>query len=222
MNRIRPLQIIFCLPGSNFSADVLNRWTDLIMSCPGYNIIPMLNNKENSNVYYVRNLCLGGDVLRGKDQVPYDGKVAYDYIMWIDSDILFNNDSFYRLLQHDKDIVAGLYMMNNGREFATVENWDIEFFKREGYFPFLTPEDIKNRKGLIEVSYTGMGFTLVKYGVFEKIGYPWFRPVNFDMGNGIVDFCSEDVGFCHVAREAGFNIWVDPTIRVGHEKRRAL
>ena len=43
-------------------------------------------------------------------QVPdsWDGKLKYDYQLWIDSDIVFNTESFYRLIAMDKDIASRL------------------------------------------------------------------------------------------------------------------
>jgi hypothetical protein len=43
----------------------------------------------------------------------------------------------------------------------------------------------------------------------------------FDSGE-VQDMCGEDVSFCLDAKEAGFEIWCDPKIRVGHEKTRIL
>ena len=36
------------------------------------------------------------------------------------------------------------------------------------------------------------------------------------------DMCGEDVSFCLDAQEAGYEIWADPRIRVGHEKTRVI
>jgi GT2 family glycosyltransferase len=47
--------------------------------------------------------------------------------------------------------------------------------------------------------------------------YPWFRPEFKKIGNA-VDFTMEDVAFCLRAQEAGYKIYVDPLVRVGHEK----
>lgn len=66
-----------------------------------------------------------------------------------------------------------------------------------------------------------MGFILVKKGVFESMEYPWFKPIEKKIGN-MVDFTMEDVAFCLTAREKGFEIYVDPTVRVGHEKKVIL
>jgi GT2 family glycosyltransferase len=166
-------------------------------------------------------MCLGADVSRGENQKPFDGKVEYTHLMWIDSDIIFAPQQFQKLLDADKDIVSGLYLMDNGKQFATVKDWDEEFFKKNGYFQFLSPDDIKDKKDLIEVSYTGMGFMLVKKGVFESMTYPWFKPIEKRIGN-MVDFTMEDVAFCLRANEKGYKIWIDPQIRVGHEKKVIL
>ena len=107
--------------------------------------------------------------------------------------------------------------MEGGCQFATVREWDEEFFKANGSFQFLTPADIASQQGLINVAYTGMGFMLIKRGVFEAIEYPWFKPIEKRIGH-MVDFTMEDVAFCLRAREKGFKILIDPAVRVGHEK----
>ena len=163
-------------------------------------------------------MCLGADVSRGKEQKPFNGKIDYDYLMWIDSDMVFNPQHFKRLLDHNKDIVSGIYMMDDGKHFATCKNWDEEFFKKHGHFEFLIFVDVKGREGLLEVCYTGMGYMLVKKGVFESMEYPWFKPVEKQIGD-MKDFTMEDVAFCLKAKEKGFKILIDPGVRVGHEKK---
>ena len=74
-------------------------------------------------------MCLGGNVLRGVDQKPFNGEVKYDFIMWIDSDQVFSVENFVNLLQHDADIMSGLYLMENNKEFATVEKMEQGIFQ---------------------------------------------------------------------------------------------
>jgi hypothetical protein len=62
--------------------------------------------------------------------------------MWIDSDILFTPEQFARLVSHDVDIVSGIYLMEGGPQYATVKEWDEEYFEKNGCFRFLTPQDI--------------------------------------------------------------------------------
>jgi len=219
------MKIIFCLPGQQFSGNFLSCWSEILLSCAYSGIQVMLSQKYSCNIYYVRNMCLGGDVGRGKNQKPFNGKVDYDYIMWLDSDQIFKPAQFQRLILDDEDIVAGMYKMSNGKHFAVCENWDEKFFEENGHFKFLEEVDLKesklNTKGLMEVSYVGMGFMLVKKGVFESLEYPWFRP-EFKKIGGAQDFTMEDVSFCLRAQQEGFKVHVDPSIIVGHEKKLIL
>ena len=56
-------------------------------------------------------LGLGGDVLAGPNQKPFQGKVDYDVIVWIDSDIIFTPEDVFKLLDSPHDVTAGVYMM---------------------------------------------------------------------------------------------------------------
>lgn len=213
--------IMFCTPGEMFSGKFLDSFSDLIGYCHKRGLPYLRSRKESSVVYYVRNMCLGGNVLRGKNQKPFNGEVDYTHMMWIDSDTVFNTAHFQALLNHDKDIVSGVYKMKDNIHYATVKNWDEGYFKVHGSFPFLTDGDLINHRGLMEVSYTGFGFILIKRGVFESLEYPWFRPLFVEIGD-CMDFTSEDVAFCKLVREKGYKIYVDPQIRVGHEKNIVL
>jgi hypothetical protein len=213
--------IVFCLTGNNFSGKFLDCFMDVIVYCMHSNIKFAMSRQESAVVYFVRNMCLGGDVLRGVEQKPFNGKVNYTHLMWIDNDIIFTPQQFQRLLDYDKEIVSGVYMMANRIHFATVKEWDEEVFKKNGHFNFLKEEDLKNKTGLIEVAYTGLGFMLIKKGVFESLNYPWFEPLFHTIGN-TRDFSSEDVSFCMKVKEKGLKIYIDPQLRVGHEKKMVL
>tara|TARA_Y100000817_G_C16780906_1_gene510554 strand:+ start:56 stop:547 length:492 start_codon:yes stop_codon:yes gene_type:complete len=160
----------------------------------------------------------------GVDQKPFGGQNKYDYLMWIDSDMVFEPDDFFKLINHDKDLVSGIYKMSDNVNYATVETMDEEFFEQWMHYPFLNQKTIDRKEGkLFKADYTGMGWMLVKYGVFEKMKYPYFYPrkqtwpqYNWE------DFVWDDVEFCLRAREAGFDVWVDPNLRIGHEKTKIL
>ncbi len=174
-------------------------------------------------VNYARCKVVGADVNRGKKQTPWGGKINYDYMMWIDSDICFDSQKLFDLLKMDKDIASGWYAQPGGASSGgfyspVVEKMDDAYFKKHGSYQFLTTEDLGKKKDPIKVDYIGFGWVLIKRGVFEKLEYPWFAPKLIDIGGGIQDVCSEDVSFCHDAKAAGFDIWLDPKCRVGHEK----
>ena len=208
---------MFCLPGKSYSGKFLHCWTSLLSFCMNKGIDVALCQCYNANVYYVRSQCLAANTLRGVAQKPWNGEIAYDYIMWIDSDMVFTPDQFAKLLSDDKDIVSGIYLMEDKKAIPAITEWDREHFKKHGSFKFLTPATLPPNQ-LVEVIYNGMGFMLVKKGVYESIPYPWFEPQPLDIGEGIKDFASEDVSFCLKARYAGHKIFIDTAVMVGHEK----
>jgi len=212
------MTIVVCIPGNSFSSEFFIRWTIFLQYCQQKGIKLILSQQHSNNIYYVRNMCLGGNTILGINQKPFNSKIEYDYILWIDSDIIFTPEQFEKLLANDKDIVSGLYRMENYTQFAAVKEWDEEYFKKNGGFQFLTDEDVKGKLLPFQVSYAGLGFTLVKKGVFESLEYPWFKP-HFQKIGEAVDFSMEDVGFCLDAKEKGYEIWIDPTVIVGHQKK---
>lgn len=247
----KPLTIVFCLPGNKFSNHFLLSWSELLIYCFTHNIKPIISCQQSSNVYHVRSMCLGADVIKGTKQKPFNG-MDYDFIMWIDSDQVFSVEAFTNLLRHNKDVVSGMYLMKSGTHFPVVEIWDENYFIENGTFEFLsrlkldewikkncigTPKtidkgnnqsvlDFKNCKfPLMNVSYNGMGWMLMKKGVIEKLDYPWFESETFRYKksvNGkeieIAEFCSEDVSFCKKLQRVGVSIYVDVKSIVGHEK----
>lgn len=221
MTANRPLQMVFCVPGRTFSGRFLDCWTSLLSRCHEVGINYTVSREYDPVVYYARNRVLHGNLRLGSAQQPWQGKVPYDFMLWIDSDIIFTFEDFVALLQHNVDVVSGLYLMQDGQRFATVEQWDEKMLQADGEMVFMTKETAAARQGLVTVGYTGLGFMLVKRGVFEKLPYPWFRPVFIDTAHG-QEFTSEDVGFCLGAAKAGIAIQVDPKVIVGHEKAVVL
>ena len=210
--------IIFCIPGAQFSYRFLQCWTNLVFWSLQNNINPILSNSIDSNVYFVRSKILGGSSLRGKNQKPFNGTIDYDYIMFIDSDIIFSPEDIAQLINSDKDICCGAYLMDGGSHYAIVEEFDNKYFLENGTFKFLNKNDLNNKNDLFNVTYCGMGFMLIKKNVIETLEYPWFYADKIIFNNEIVEFTSEDVAFCLSLIKKGFTIYIDPKVRVGHEK----
>jgi hypothetical protein len=222
MNLIKDKNFIFCIPGRQFSGEFMMSFLELLSFISQNGGMFKVSLQYSSMVNYARCKCAGADVSRGKFQKPFNG-IEYDYMMWIDSDIRFNNEMFQKLVEMNKDIASGWYAQPGGDAsggFYTpvVEKMEDEYFKQHGTYQFLTTEELSKKEELIQVDYIGFGWVLIKQGVFEKIEYPWFAPKLLNIGEDIQDVCSEDVAFCHDAKNAGFQIWLDPTCRVGHEK----
>jgi tetratricopeptide (TPR) repeat protein len=219
--KAKPLTIVACIPGREFSGRFFDAWNEFAEKCRAVGVNLIVSRRYDAVVYYARNKVAGGDVRRGAKQAPWGGEIDYDYMLWIDSDVVFRFEDFQRLLSHKVEMVAGLYLMADNTRYSAVETMNEEIFKKQGEFEFLTPASLAHRHGLVKVDYCGFGFVLVRKGVFERLEYPWFRPLYMEMGE-CTDFTSEDVGFCMMAKRAGIEMMIDPDVVVGHEKAVVL
>lgn len=126
---------------------------------------------------------------------------GFDYLFSVDHDVTFPPDTLKRLLEHNKDMVSGIYRQR-------MEPQAIEIYRKEG-----GRHDIKDLKGLTEIGGCGFGCVLVKKEVLAAVGYPQF------VYHSALDHSktlSEDVDFCIKATKKGFKIWADPSILCGH------
>jgi hypothetical protein len=234
--------VVLALPGRQFSDNfVISLVQSLyaLWNSNRYNVV--ISPAYSSFVSFSRMKTLGLNVLRGSEQKPFPN-LAYDYWLTIDSDIVFTPSQIVELLDNAEHhpVVSGLYRMTDGN-FACVKDWDIEHYKKNGSFKFISPrevEEYRNTTGLkfLEVAYNGMGFMCVRREALEALSYPYFhRPLEeiHAMAQGpagadgtvpdpvpivIRDMCSEDVSFCKNLAEAGFPVHVNLGLVVGHEK----
>lgn len=231
------INVVFCIPGREFTASFLQSWTNVVNALTQNGITFALSNAYSPVVYYARSACLQGNVLKGRNQKPFQEQITYDYIIWIDSDIVFTPEQVFGLLKRmqerpDIQLLSGLYLMADGHHTTCVDKWDEEHFSQNGSFKFLTKEDITNKtkepefqqnQGLFECVYIGFGFLCVRYGVHESFEYPFFKPTFHELKGGeIYDFSSEDASFFLQLREKNIKCFVDPNIFVGHEKMVVL
>jgi hypothetical protein len=244
------IRVVVGLPGDHFSQAFLLSWTralHVLISTNRYEII--VSPGKSSFVSYARMYTLGLNVLRGKDQKPFNGQ-PYDVYVTIDSDTVFSPSQLIELIETTRlhPVVSGYYMMSDNRHFAVVKDWDTEFFAKNGTFQFLTPKEteadmiefakeIESRTAadaskpisepkFMKVSYAGLGFFACRKEVLDKLKYPYFNQelqhIKGVNGEDIVDMCSEDVSFCKNIQQAGYDIMLNTRLRVGHEKSVVL
>lgn len=215
-------KIIFCFPGNNFSREFLISWTETLnyFLIRGYST--NLSTHYDANIYYSRTKCLGVDVLRGINQKPFNGNVDYDYLFWIDSDIIFKPEDIEKLINHNKDIISGCYIMRDNYNYPIVEEFDNDYFLKNSSYKFINRQELAIKKDIFDVAYVGFGFLCIKKGVFEALSYPYFEPVKMELNNVIKDYASEDVSWCIRVKKLGYKIYVDPTVKVGHQKTITL
>lgn len=170
-------------------------------------------NGYASHVADAREVTLSGTMQNEiKNSKPLGGAVTYDKILWIDSDISFTPEDVLRLYDSDKDIVTGAYMLANGS--AAV----YKTLGKQG----MSHETVITLEDPIKVEGCGFGFVCVKSGVFESLSRPWFQQVmhHIEQNGERIDFplVGEDLSWCKRARDAGYDIWLDPKVKVTHHK----
>lgn len=122
------------------------------------------------------------------------------HLLFIDSDMLFPSDTLEQLLARDKDIIG------------------VEYHKRK--FPLETvtaymPDEEKSETEPFKVGIAGTGIMLIKTDVFKNpyLDKNWFSFGRNANGENVI---GEDGWFCNTARDVGYDIWVDPVIKVLH------
>lgn len=141
-------------------------------------------------------------------------------LLFIDADINFEPEDVLRLLAWTSDpkkgIVAGVPRTRKTQKtyIATLDQDD------EGI--------TMNGMGLVRAKRVATAFMMVRREVFEQLveAHPeWkYDDINTDRTlYAVFDFkvteegyMGEDFLFCDRAREIGFEVWIDPTIKLGH------
>jgi len=127
-------------------------------------------------------------------------KVNSDYILWIDSDMMFPSTTAIRLLEHNKDIVACNYTKRTKPlktvAYTNLNDWD-------SWVP-MEPQD-----ELVKVQGVGMGCMLMKLDVFEKIQKPYFE---FRYKEDTQDYFGEDFILLGKLREQGYDVYIDTVL----------
>lgn len=128
------------------------------------------------------------------------------HVLFIDHDMQFFNITIDLMVKHDLDVVAALY----NYRFMPITPM-VKMFDHKGGVIRAKLEDIPDE--MFKVAGMGLGCCLIKMSVFDKLTKPYFPMLYDDEGKVIR---SEDIGFFEKARDAGYDIWCDPTLTVKH------
>jgi hypothetical protein len=138
-----------------------------------------------------------------------------DYLFNLDADILFleQKDILDRLISLDKPIIGGIYVYKKKpclpvyRPLDLQKRWEIEKIFPDNYKFDIPPEPF-------EIKWLGNGCKLIKREVVEvvkkQIKCPNLPMLYKD------EYLSEDFAFDQRARELGYTVWADPSIKLGH------
>jgi hypothetical protein len=155
--------------------------------------------------------------------------IAYDFLesdctdlMFIDSDITFNAEDVFRLMAWNSDPVKGI-----------VAGIPVARKKGKVYISTLDVDENRhvqmNPMGLVRALRVATAFMIIRRDVFTTLreAHPEWAYIDdrlqdgkthsfFDFKSTPEGYVGEDYTFCDRAREAGFEVWIDPTIKLGH------
>lgn len=168
----------------------------------------------------VNSICGCSVVSRARNMIADQFlKSDCEHLLFIDADMTFEPEDVLRLMawNQEKGIVAGAYEA-----------------RKEGKVYILTLDSkdnavIMDDMGLVKAKRVATGFMMIQKQVFTKLAelHPeWLHKDNADPKKSLHAFfdfaCTpdgyvgEDFLFCQRAIEAGFEVWIDPVIKLGH------
>jgi hypothetical protein len=160
---------------------------------------------------------------QARNRMLYDALYYNDFeeVMWIDSDVGFDPRSVDQIRSYGLPICSAAYPFKGHPEMTiqlldSDKDKEIEFGEN-GY--------------LLEIAAAATGFLYTKKEVYEAIRkqrnlplcntsfgaptYPFFHPNIFNE-NGEDYYLGEDFSFCRYARDAGYKIILDTTVKLKH------
>ena len=207
--------VVIATPGNGFTPGYMRSILRTVAILDKEGISWNFLNQGGSLVAMARESTIGGyDTNNPLMKEPCSGQFTYNKIIWIDSDIEWMPQDFFRLYNSEKDIVSGCYLMED--RMIPIYNQP-----RGGMMP---EKMLLEKTDTFKVAGAGFGFLAVKYGVFENMPRPWFGPVAISNTAEDKDsspefiLIGEDLAWCTKAIKCGFDIWVDPKVRVVHQK----
>lgn len=195
----RPIVAVLVPSGDMVHADFMVALISMLWHANNY-ARTMLLNFKGSAISYSRNVLV---------EMALRAPAPVDYVLFIDSDLVFPAETLGHLLKHGRSIVGATYARRK------------EPFDVLGRLKHIPGRDI-TAGGLHEAEAMPGGMMLVKTSVFRQVKRPWFEErYDYDADPW---FISEDYGFSEKARAAGVSMWCDLTLsqHLGHLSLQAV
>ncbi len=170
--------------------------------------------------YSVRRVGGYAAIDQGRNQMATDALIdGFEETLWIDSDVEFHPDAVDQLRAHGLPLCCGVYPQKGRRALAC------------HVLPG-TPQVVFGKAGgLQELLYAAGGFLHVRRQVYLRVQHrlglpltnerfgspmiPFFEPMLHPIEDGTW-YLAEDYAFCERARQCGFKVVADTTIRLWH------
>lgn len=165
-------------------------------------LLKLTQQLNDEQILYEVKIVSGTLVYLAREElVSYALGYEFTHVLWLDSDMVFNEELFDDLFDNGKKFITGIFHARRpGHQSCIFRSLTPpERFRWDEYpsTPFL-------------IKGCGMAATLISCEVLKKVRDEFgncFTPA-YNLG--------EDLAFCKRADELGFEIWAEPCQRVGH------
>lgn len=187
-------------------------------------LMRLLKNIQDSGYQYVHIGLRATNIYKGREAVAdHTLSSGADYLLFVDSDEVFVPETAVHLAQLDLPVVSGVVYQRNPpytpclyRRIPNshksvplapeLQQWMLDNAQDKRDTP-ITIMDIPAEKSIIEIDECGTGCMMIRRDVLESIAKPRFRGMG-DVGT--------DIMFCRRVRAAGFPIYADLRVQLGH------
>ena len=147
----------------------------------------------------------------------------YDYILFVDNDVILPKNALVDLYNMQWYISTGTYprkemqTITSDVQYTTLYNHNER--NLEVYCPTFMPVTCLQKGKITPVDCCGLGCTLIRRDLFSKIEQPYFffaHEGNPSPGNNDEYCIGEDMYFCRKVLRAGIQIWAHGSVLCGH------
>lgn len=166
-------------------------------------LVSLLLGPDKGRVVGVVSIETGPVIEKARNQLALTFRQSgAKWLLALDADMVFTPDLITRLMKHatGKRIVGALCFGWTG-----TEAWPTMYDEKFDVMHDWAPGD------LVTVGGTGAACLMIPRTVFQQIEGPWYKTATGEVG--------EDLYFCRLAREHGFEVCVDTSVVAGHAKR---
>lgn len=148
---------------------------------------------------------------------------GYDYILFVDNDVILPKNALVDLYNMQWYISTGTYprkemqTITSDVQYTTLYNHNER--NLEVYCPTFMPVTCLQKGKITPVDCCGLGCTLIRKDLFEHIEQPYFffAHEGNPSSNNTDEYCiGEDMYFCRKVLRAGIQIWAHGSVLCGH------
>lgn len=165
-------------------------------------LLKLLDQIRSEGIPYEVKIITGTLVYLAREElVSYAMSYEFTHVLWLDSDMVFNEDLFDDLYDTGKKFMTAVFHARRPSHQSCIFKSLVppERYKWDEYpdVPFL-------------IKGCGMAATLTSVDILKAVRDKFGNCFTPDY------YLGEDLAFCHRVDELGFEIWCEPLVKVGH------